>query len=130
MGRKRRFPFLDAPRGERQELLHSREELQPSFGSACFERKAIPGQDEGCNGFSLDFLSALVTAANSRVNHCLSTQVRASVLTLPFSQSCAQGSHQDSLKPHPAIIPLLQPAEQLLALWGPRCGVRRLLCPR
>lgn len=65
MGRNRRFPFLDALRGKRQELLHSREELQPGFGSACFERKAVPGQDEGCNGFPLVFLSALVTAAHS-----------------------------------------------------------------
>lgn len=110
MGRNKHLSLIDAPCGQHQELLHSGKELQPSFGSACLERKAIPGQDEGCSGFALVFLSAPVTAGRSCISRCLSTRVtKAPLLMLPFSQTYAQGPHRVLLKPPLAIIPCCDP---------------------
>lgn len=39
MGRNKYFCLLHAPCGQHQELLHSRKELQPHFGSASFLAK-------------------------------------------------------------------------------------------
>lgn len=74
MGRNKHFYLLHAPCGQHQELLHSRKELQPRFGSASFRRKATPGQDLWCNGFALACLSMPVTAARSPLSPALAHQ--------------------------------------------------------